>query len=336
LSGRRAVVRLALLGICLAPSLVLAHHSRAPFDMSRIHAFEGTVVRYQWRNPHVYVIVADQQGAEWLIETDATPVMTRSGWSRDSFSVGDPVSVRIRPDKDPSKSHGLLVSITGVDGRPMTTMNRTDSAGIGIVGASATSLAGVWSGERLGTFEIFAALRNLSLTPAGEAARADYDPSQNPVAACIPWPAPFFMLANGLYLTEVQLGDDVITVRNEFYGTERMIYMDGRGHPESGERTNQGHSVGHWDGDTLVIDTMLFADHRTPFPNSGIPSGEQKHVVERLTLSENGQTVAYGFTVEDPEYLATPLSGQSVWHYAPHLELITIECDPEIAQQYLN
>ena len=104
-----------------------AHHSRAPFDMDKLHVFEGTVTAYRWRNPHVYLTVADRNGAEWLIETDATPVMTRSGWSRDTFAPGDSVSVRIRPDKDPSKTHGLLVSIAGEDGRLLASMNRADN-----------------------------------------------------------------------------------------------------------------------------------------------------------------------------------------------------------------
>jgi hypothetical protein len=47
--------------------------------MDCIHAFEGTVVRYQWRNPHVPLTVRDASGAESLIETDATPAMTRGG-----------------------------------------------------------------------------------------------------------------------------------------------------------------------------------------------------------------------------------------------------------------
>lgn len=327
---------LVCLVIVLVATVANAHHSRAPFDMEDLHVFEGTVVRYQWRNPHVYLTVADHYGAEWKIETDATPVMTRSGWSRDTFSVGDTVSVRIRPDKDPENTHGLLVSIAGEDGRQMSSMNRTDNKGIEIVEATASSLEGVWGGERLKTFGIFAAMYDLPLTETGAAARDGYDPTQNPTAQCIPWPTPFFLAANGLYLTEIEFGDDVVIMRNEFYGAERIVYMDGRSHPEVGERSNQGHSIGRWEGDTLVVDTSLFTYHRTPMPNSGVPSGHQKHVIEWLTLSDDGKSANIEFIVEDPEFLAEPLQGQIQWHYAPHLELITIECEPEIAQQYLD
>lgn len=215
-------------------------------------------------------------------------------------------------------------------------MNRLDDEGIEIVGATATSLEGVWGGERLKTFGVFAVMYDLPLTEAGATARDGYDPAQNPTAQCIPWPTPFFLAANGLYLTEIEFGDDVVIMRNEFYGAERTVYMDGRPHPENGERTNQGHSIGHWDGDTLVVDTALFAYHRTPMPNSGVPSGELKHVVERLTLSEDRKSVHVEFLVEDPEFLSEPLHGEIQWHYAPHLELITIDCEPEIAREYLD
>ena len=113
-----------------------AHHSRAPFNMDALLAFQGTVVRYQWRNPHVYITVADADGNEWLLETDAVPVMTRSGWSRDSFAPGDAVTVRLRPDKNPQRHHGLLVSIAGDDGVMMASMNRGQEEGIRIEGAS--------------------------------------------------------------------------------------------------------------------------------------------------------------------------------------------------------
>ena len=322
--------------ICLAATPLFAHHSRAPFDMQRIHAFEGTLIRYQWRNPHVYLTVRDNDGREWLIETDATPVMRRSGWSRDSFAIGDNVSVRLRPDKNTAKPHGLLVSVAGSDGKLLASMNRGGEAGIAISGNSASSLAGVWSGERLKSFKAFQDFDKLPLTTEGVAARNRYNPSQNPVAQCISWPTPFFLMANGLYLTEVALEDDRVIMRNEFYGGERVIYLDGREHPADGKRSNQGHSIGHWDGDTLVVDTTLFADHRTPMPNSGIPSGPRKHVTEKLTLSGDGETVFVEFVVEDPDYLAAPLKGQYTWHYAPHLELINIECDPDIARQYLQ
>lgn len=107
-------------------------------------------------------------------------------------------------------------------------------------------------------------------------------------------------------------------------------------HPDNGERTIQGHSIGKRHGDTLVIDTTLFADHRAPVPNTGIPSGVAKHVVERLTLSDDGTTVQVDLLLEDPEYLPEPMTSTVVWHHTPHLEMLRVDCDPDVARQFLQ
>lgn len=67
-----------------------------------------------------------------------------------------------------------------------------------------------------------------------------------------------------------------------------------------------GHSIGHWEGDTLVVDTANFDDHRSPY-RIGVPSGGQKHVVERFRLTEDGTHIDLEFVLDDPEYLAEPM-----------------------------
>ena len=82
--------------------------------------------------------------------------------------------------------------------------------------------------------------------------------------------------------------------------------MDGRGHPETDERTSwEGHSIGRWEGETLVVDTTQFRDH--PEGNGrGVPSGALKHMIERYSLSEDGRRVVIDVFLEDPEFLAEP------------------------------
>jgi len=114
--------------------------------------------------------------------------------------------------------------------------------------------------------------------------------------------------------------------------------MDGRDHPQDGERTNLGHSIGHWDGDTLVVDTALFADHRAPISgqqgNEGVPSGARKRATERFRLSDDGTHIQIEFEVEDPEYLAEPFTGDVRWYYAPHFEMRAFGCNAENSQRY--
>lgn len=80
--------------------------------------------------------------------------------------------------------------------------------------------------------------------------------------------------------------------------TFRTVYMDGRSHPEDYMHTNYGHSVGWWEGDTLVIDTVGYNEDFW-FGRRGLPHTEQLHTIERFTrTSEN--LVDYKITIDDP------------------------------------
>lgn len=322
--------------VCLASSAVRAHHSSSAFNREEVIAFEGTVTRLDWTHPHVYLVIEDMDGIEWLIETGALPVMMRSGWTRDSFAPGDAVIVRANPDRDRSENHGLLLSIAHPGGDQFASMTLTLRRAVLDSDASTSDLAGVWHGDPALTAVFMSALASHPLTEQGSAAQAQYQESMDPTAECIPWPSPFVVAANGLYLSEVELNDNTIVFRNEFYNTERVVYTDGREHPENAERTIQGHSIGWWENEALVVDTRFFADHRSPVPITGIPSGEQKHVVERYTLSDDGKEVFIEIFLEDPEYLAEPITANLTWKYSPHLEMLGAECELEIARRYIQ
>jgi hypothetical protein len=310
-----------------------AHHSRAQFDMDNILALEGTVSRFDWTNPHVYLVIEEENGTEWLIETDAVAVMTRSGWTSDSFVPGDVVSARFNRDRDQARTHGLLLSIQTPNGEQLVSNNRFRERISFDANAKATDLSGVWQGDTVLSRAFSSRLAEHPLTERGRIGKEQFDGSVDPGAECIAWPAPW-LVASGLYLKEVTLSEDVITMRTEFYNAERTIHMGLTEHPEDTERTVQGHSIGWWEGETLVVDTRFFADHRSPVSNVGIPSGAMKHVVERYTLDDDGRRVSIEFMLEDPEYLAEPFTADLALHYSPHLELIGIPCDPEIATRF--
>jgi len=335
-------MRGVFLGLAAVPMLgastVAAHHSNTAYDLDRVITFAGTVDRFEWANPHVYLRVEDDQGIVWQIETDSTPIMTRSGWTRQSFAQGDSVIVRANPHRE-GRTIGLLLSVEGPNGIPLTSRNRTERTADQELVASAAGLSGVWLGELLP----ISAKRRLPfvndfvthpLTEKGQVARANYDESMSPTAQCVSWPSPFLLAEAALHPAEFEIQEDVIIFRSEFFNTERVIYTDGREHPVNGERTNQGHSVGWWEDDVLIVDTTLFADHRSPYGGTGVPSGRGKHVVERYTLAEDGTQLIVDVFVEDPEFLAEPFSGRLVWHYSPHLEMLDFECDSAVATRF--
>jgi len=322
-----SIYGLAIAALVVA-SPVSAHHGFAGiFIMDSVVTLRGTVSRYDWRNPHVYIYVQarDQDGelVEWQLEGDPTPIMTRSGWSSTILAPGDPVTVRINPDRNAQRKHGLLVSLTKADG-----VFLTPRSGASSTSARATSLEGIWDG--LSGFNERRFIYG-TLTERGAAARAAYTEADNPTSDCVPFPLPTIVAAP--YLNEIEILDDRILVRSELFRVERTFYTDGRGHPENGERTNQGHSIARWEDDVLVVDTTLYADNRSGH-RDGIPSGPQKHSVERYRLSEDRTELLIDYVIEDPEYMVDPMTGSMAWNYAPDREPMPFGCDPDNARLY--
>lgn len=304
-----------------------AHHSNVIFDLDSTITLEATVTRFDWRNPHVYLFVEtdDSRGerVEWQIEADPTPIMVRSGWDRDTLVPGDRVTIRAHPDRTQPEGHGLLISLLKADGEllGMRTGGQSSSR-------AAAGFDGIWDGlrgMRERTF-IYA-----GLTDKGRRAQAAYDESMSDVLNCVPFPTPTVVSAP--YLYEVETLEDRIVLRTELFHTERTIFMDGRGHPPNLQRTNQGHSIGRWEGDVLVVDTVGFTDSRNGNRN-GVPGGAQKHTIERFSISDDRTRMNIEYWVEDPEYLVEPMQGTMFWDYAPDREFLPFDCDPENARLY--
>lgn len=318
----------ASLGI-LAGSTAFAHHSDAVYDRETVVAFEGIVTNYSFANPHVRIVVAtgneNGETVEWDIETGSTPILIRSGWSADLLSVGDTVIVRAHPDRT-GRPRAILNTLETTDGR-VWLQDESDPEET----VAATSIEGVWKG--LSGFSLRRGLGQVPLTAAAEAARAEFDYlTQTPVRDCIPPPPPA-LIGSTVYLNGVEILDNRILLRTEYFDQTRVVYMDGRGHPETDERTAyEGHSIGSWNGDTLVVDTTHFRDH--PEGNGrGVPSGAHKHMIERYSLSEDGRRLQVEVFLEDPEHLTEPFNGYTELVYTPELRLYRYDCDPVLSRQ---
>ena len=101
--------------------------------------------------------------------------------------------------------------------------------------------------------------------------------------------------------------DDWVLIYNEMVHDTRMIRIGGESLPPHVKQW-MGNSVGHWDGDTLVVETTNFTD-KTRFRGSG----ESLKVTERFSRAEDG-TILYRFTVEDPSTWERPWTGEYPWN----------------------
>jgi len=128
---------------------------------------------------------------------------------------------------------------------------------------------------------------------------------EDPEGYCLPPGIPRMM--NTPFPMQIyQLPDRIMQVYEGGAHMWRIIYMDGREHPK-GDKLNPtylGHSVGHWEGDTLVVDVVGFND-RTWLDAAGHPHTEQLHVIERYTRLDTN-TLHYEATIDDPGAYTKP------------------------------
>jgi hypothetical protein len=101
-------------------------------------------------------------------------------------------------------------------------------------------------------------------------------------------------------------GEEVIDIDYGLYSFSRRIHLSVDEHPAGLEPSNTGHSIGRWDGDTLVVDTVGFTAGVLVPPTR---NSDQLHVVERFTLDPATFALRRDYTAEDPVYLAAPYTG---------------------------
>ena len=120
----------------------------------------------------------------------------------------------------------------------------------------------------------------------------------------------------------------VVTPTHVFFLYEmynyRQVFMDGRPHPPDLDPTWYGHSIGRWEGDTLVVDTVGYND-QTWFDNRGHPHSEKLHTVERYTRTSLG-TMAGEITIDDSGAYAKPFTVSFTARLMPNEELMEYVC----------
>lgn len=105
---RRALISLLALA---ATQPALAHHSLAMFDQAKTETLTGTVYKFDWTNPHVWLWVSVpgvDKPAIWGLETGAPPQLRREGIRWDSFHAGNQITVTLHPTRDGSTGGHLL------------------------------------------------------------------------------------------------------------------------------------------------------------------------------------------------------------------------------------
>jgi hypothetical protein len=149
----------------------------------------------------------------------------------------------------------------------------------------------------------------LPLLPWAVELRAKRKPQDEPYTACLPMSVPRvnpYPWKFAMSYTSKGLSHIYILHETGDAGAHRVVYMDGRPHPDDLIPSWWGHSIGKWEGDTLVVDTVGYND-KFWFDSRGTPHTEQLHTIERFTRINYGRLVNE-FTMEDPGTFTKPVN----------------------------
>lgn len=315
-----------------------AHHAFAPhFDADKPVTISGTVVELEERNPHAYLRVSavDENGLtrEYRCESHGVTQLTRNG---------------IRPDM---LMPGTAVTLAGSQARRnpyecfFTTVEFADGSVHNVNGprgprgepeARRDSIYGTWMRATANSTPSGNQPMLDYLTPAGAAAVAAYDPfTDDPVLSCDPVAIRRVWFAPGTPLSISRVGDKIL-LEHEWMDAKRTVHLDLTEHPADGPRTSLGHSIGRFEGDTLVIETANYSAGvlsqyvETPgMPIRGMLHSAELTSVERVRFNAETNRLELTIELDDPVYFTRKFD-PAVATYAPSsLELQPFGCRPE-------
>lgn len=148
---------------------------------------------------------------------------------------------------------------------------------------------------------------------------------ESPRIHCLPTALPIASHTPPIFGKFVHTPDLIVILFEGILGY-RQIFMDGRDHPEDPNPSWLGHSIGWWEGDVLVVDTVGFNDRG--WTGLTHPRSEQFHVTERYRRTTYGD-MELEFTIEDPEVYEEPWVRQMPIYLAPNEELLEFVCENE-------
>lgn len=311
-----------------------AHHSRVGYDSSTVTEFAGTVERVIWANPHIRLtlsVLGDSGEAElWQLEGMDVTRMDRAGIPHDLIEEGSIVRVAgdrsRRGDNRMFVRHVLLPDNTelllAANTEPRWNTESTRVLGFEfplteaseVVSEDSEGIFRVWFPAARGTPE-FAA--NPPFTAEGRAAYQSYDPvTDDPVLDCTPPGMPRVMTRSGSRPIEFIDNGDQILIRVEPFALVREIEMMEQERLSGIRLRPLGFSRGRWVGRALIVTTTgIDWPYFQLYGFEGGPQSTETEVVERFTLSEDEQSLAYDITVNDPVNFTEPVIVQSYLTY---------------------
>jgi hypothetical protein len=192
------------------------------------------------------------------------------------------------------------------------------------------SLAGLWGPDKRFMYDIVSALKpgeELPIQPWALQVTRERVSNQDPDAHCLPTGIPRM---SPYPWKIVQMPELILFLYEGNMHTYRQIFMDGRGHPDDFDPSWYGHSVGRWEGDTLVVDSIGFND-KFWFDGAGHPHTEKLHITERFHRPDSAH-LDIAVTIDDPGAYTKPFTIYAQSKLLVNTEIMEYICNENFQQ----
>ena len=328
-------VTTTILALCLAGNASGHHAFSAFYDTANIGNIRGELIEVFWVNPHTSFRIRTEDGEEWNAETAPVNRLQRLGLD-ESVRVGDQVGfygafsrigrneilavVMTRPDGQEVLLDPGLVDRLGLNDLRDWNAGRASGSRPADAGAQPDGIYRVWSRARSPQDRD----PERTLAAAALAAVEAWDPvTDDPALRCIAPGMPVAM--DTPFPIAFQQGDGQVLLRIEQWDGLRTIHMEAGTADDDPADSLMGHSVGRWEGQTLVVETTNIS---WPYVDEfGTPKSDAYSLVERFTFSEDSTAMTWEATATDAAtYVGPAFLGSVSYAWVPGEEIKPYNC----------
>ncbi|PYS02647.1 MAG: hypothetical protein DMG15_28240 [Acidobacteria bacterium] len=369
----RSILPAVVLAIlCTAPFLLSQRNFSTTYDSNRQVKLQGIVTRIDWVNPNAFLFIDTKDASgivtNWAIQFGNPLDLERSGGKRSALHIGDAVTVEGTPARGTTRqvfAKSVVLTRTGKRLFNLSAIARATAPAPpaprwpdgqirpgpppgkkGYWGTASTKVLVENSATKIAMTED-GLLLNIAdadkVAPFQPWAKALYEYRQrnllkdDPLARCLPPGGPRqFLVPNGFQFIEQRDLGRILILLGGGDRNWRIIYTDGRPVGQSAEQVPSyyGSSVGHWEKDTLVVDSVGFNEKFWLGPG-GLPHTEALHLIERFTRTDLN-TLKYEVTVDDPRTYTRTWTGGWTIQWVPDQEIQEYFCEDNAESTFVR
>ena len=327
-------------GLLLITSSASAHHSFAPhFDASKPVDIAGVVTEYEQRNPHAYLHIrvqeADGRTSDWECESHGVTQLTRNGITPDMLTPG--TIVRINGSQHRRDPHQCFFDTVELENGMVYNVNGPRGAAQAPVYAQRDSMFGTWM--LVPTGRPTSGPQDM-MAFATDAARAEinkYNPfTDDPTYRCELVAIRRGWFAPGTPMAIRQEAGNIV-IQHEWMDIERLVHMDQAEAPAGTQSAILGYSRGHWEGETLVVET----DHYNQGvlnqfvevegePMRALLHSDALRTVERISFDAASNRIKLSIEHYDPVFFTQDFPVATAEYGPTDLEIKPFGCIPEL------